>query len=133
MEKIFRALVITTTLFYIAYYFMPYIDYLWLKDDEIVFLSSNGAKALVVIPDFILHAIFTLWVITAIGLYLYKPIAKKLFLGLVIFTTLLNLLSGYAALSPIEVFLLDTSNMIDGALLVFIYFTSISAKFERSA
>ena len=112
---------------------MPYIDYLWLKDDEIIFLSSNGAKALVVLPDLILYTLLALWVITALGLYFYNPIAKKVFLGLVIFSTLLNLFSGYMALSPIEVFLLDTSNMIDGALLVFIYFTSISIKFERSA
>lgn len=132
MDKIFRTLVVVSTLLYIAYYFIPYLDHLWLPEDEYRFLTYNGAKSIIEFPNIVFHIIFIAWLITSVGLFLYFNIARKTFVALIIFSILQTPLIGYAAYSPVESLLIYVSNTIDGALLAIMFFTSVNLKFEEA-
>ena len=110
---------------------MPYYDYLWLSQYEIDFLSNNGAQAVVVIPDIAYHFLMLSWVASSIGMFFYINLARKAFALILIFTVLLSPFLGWLVFSPIESTIVSILNIIDGALIVMAYFTSISLNFEK--
>jgi len=110
---------------------MPYYDYLWLSQYEIDFLSNNGAEAVVVMPEIVWHLFMLSWVASSIGLFFFINFARKAFIALVIFTALLNPFLGWQVFSPFDAAVVSILNMIDGALIVMAYFTSISVNFNK--
>ena len=64
------------------------------------------------------------------GLYKFKKISRDLYLYTLIFITIAIIFMGDYAYSGFESFLYDISVMINGALVVFIYFTDLKKKFR---
>ena len=110
---------------------MPYVDFNWLNENELAYLSANGAFAKILIPNFIFHFIFAFWLIALVGMFFYINAARNLFIALVLFTILLTPFIGFVSLSPIESTLLEVLNIIDGVLIAMILFTSVSDNFKN--
>lgn len=64
------------------------------------------------------------------AMYKFKSYGKKLYIYLLIFFTLLNLVLGNVAFSALEITLYEISLMLNGALVIFLYFTPIKQKFD---
>ena len=73
---------------------------------------------------------FLVYCYSIYGLYKFKKISRNLYLYTLIFFTVAIIFMGDYAYSGFEFFLYDISAMINGALVVFIYFTDLKKKFK---
>ena len=130
MEKLFRYLVVCTTLLYILYWCLPYFDYHWMSNEEIDLANYNTWGA--ILPNhLIIHwGIFISWVLVSIGLFFFIPIARILFVIMQVTTTVLSLFMGYLILPPFNAALAEVVVLLDGVILAMLYLTSVSTKFE---
>jgi len=132
MERIFKSLIVLSVTLYVIFYFIPYFHHFWLNEPEIHFWKNNGAQATLILPDFIFHLLMIAWVLTSIGIFYYNKIARSCFLLLIIATTLMTPFLGWSIYTSIESTIIVSLNMIDGALIVMAYLTSISHEFENA-
>jgi len=130
MNNIFRSLLVISGVLYVAFYFMPQFDYLWLDAESIMFLSNNGANAILALPAMAWDVIFLLWLLCIGGMYFYVNMARRVFAMLLVVSIALTPFNGYVAYSPIEYSLVAALDIIDGALVVIAFFTSVSQEFE---
>ena len=133
MNKAFRILIIIAALIYVVFYSLPYFDFMWLSKETLEFLSLRGNNSFITLPYSVVNLLYGLWLINSIGLYFYLPISRKVFIILLALSLILLPFVGYVAFSPFEALLITISNTIEGALLILMYFTSVKAKFERTA
>ena len=132
MEKLFRTLVISTTLLYVFFWFLPYIDHYWLNEDELD-LASWDAAGSIVPQSLIINLIwFSIWVTTGIGLYFYRPAARTIFLFLMPISTVYSAFCGFLVLPPISAAIIGLVNMLDGAVLAVAYLTGVGKRFESN-
>ena len=91
------------------------------------FVDNDSAwwAALIIFFVLIIMYFFSLY-----AMYKFKSYAKRLYIYLLIFFTLLNLFLGNVAFSAFEITLYEVSLMLNGALVIFLYFTPIKQKFN---
>jgi len=92
----------------------------WFHSDE----SSATAFLILLLIAFLVY-FYSLY-----GLYKFKKISRNLYLYTCIFFTIAIIFMGDYAYSGFEFFLYDIGVMINGALVVFIYFTDLKKKFK---
>ena len=92
----------------------------WFHSDE----SSATAFLILLLIAFLVY-FYSLY-----GLYKFKKISRNLYLYTLIFFTIAIIFMGDYAYSGFEFFLYDIGVMINGALVVFIYFTDLKKKFK---
>lgn len=91
----------------------------WFHSDD----SSATAFLILLLIAFLVY-FYSLY-----GLYKFKKISRNLYLYTCIFFTIAIIFMGDYAYSGFEFFLYDIGVMINGALVVFIYFTDLKKKF----
>ena len=99
----------------------------WIVDFEAPELSLKFVLSVALILLFIVTAIFT-----QIGLFLYWPPARPIYLTLCLFSFGLTALGGLVVSPPLESLGLELCTFIDGMILAFAYFSPIAEKFRRS-
>ena len=92
----------------------------WFHSDE----SSATAFLILLLIAFLVY-FYSLY-----GLYKFKKISRNLYLYTLVFFTIAIIFMGDYAYSGFEFFLYDIGVMINGALVVFIYFTDLKKKFK---
>ena len=91
------------------------------------FVDNEGAWwAALIVALFLIAAYFY----SLYAMYKFKSYGKKLYIYLLVFFTLLNLVLGNVAFSAVEITLYEISLMLNGALVIFLYFTPIKQKFD---
>lgn len=130
MISIFRGLIITNVILYTALIILPYIDSAWLSEKELDVLSYSGYGAYYTFPSFILWGIFVVWVLSMLGLIYFYDLARKVFLWWLILTSLLTIGSGLDTRTALQAFLANVSTLLDGAIIVMAYFTSVENYFK---
>ena len=133
MDKYFRILIIVAASIYVVFYSLPYFNFMWLNQESLEFLSKSGNNSILTMPYALVNALYALWLINSVGLYFYYPISRKVFIILLVISLTLIPFVGNVAFSPIEALLITTTNTIEGALLILMYFTSVKVKFEKKA
>jgi len=92
----------------------------WFHSDD----SSATAFLILLLIAFLVY-FYSLY-----GLYKFKKISRNLYLYTLVFFTIAIIFMGDYAYSGFEFFLYDIGVMINGALVVFIYFTDLKKKFK---
>ena len=132
MDKLFRTLIITSVVLYLAFHTMPYLDYTSLTENELDLLSWGGYNSTIPGEPYTSYAIAIIWLCISISLFFYINIARLLFAIMLIFTAILSPFTGYAVYTAIGNTIVSILEMIDGALLIMMYFTSVSTKFTKA-
>jgi len=132
MVKIFRILVILSTISYACFIIAPYIDYSFLTEKEIDILSWDGYQAVYILPEWLVWISILIWIPLTIGMYLFNPIARKIYLVLIIMFFIDTLFAGLFVKTSHEIVLYQLTSFFDGVVLTMAYLTSISNKFEKA-
>jgi hypothetical protein len=96
--------------------------------DQNNWYADNEGSYLIFILIFFILVLIYLYSLYAI--YNFKKKGKTVFLYSLIVLTISNLFMGEYAYSVFDIFFLDISSMLSGAILIFIYFTNLSKKFR---
>ena len=132
MNKLFNSIVIVALILTVIYWVMPSIDKYWLSDEELDLLSANGWGSVFPNSSFIYWPLLAYWVIVSLGLLKRIKIARTLYaIGIVIFS-IASFMWGFSVLTPIEAGMSNILSLLDGAILVMAFLTSISNEFNAS-
>lgn len=133
MNKLFNYLVIITLALTIILWFIPQFDKYWLSDEALELLGANGWGSFVPNPEILYWPQLIFWSVISIGLLKRIMMARTIYLvGLVAFSVV-NFGWGFLVLSPIEAGLYNLICMMDGAILIMSYFTSVAGEFKADS
>lgn len=127
-DKAFRISIIIGVTVYIAYWFLPYTyDYLDPNAGEILSYAGYGAiysgnKAV----DLLM---FVAWIVSAIGMFFYRKIARGIFLFSIVASLGMTPLYGVFVETAGGVALIDIAHIAFGMALALSYFSSVGDKF----
>ena len=128
---LFRSCVVATTLFYIAYWFLPY-TYGYLDYEIGNVLSYYGHGAIIELHPNLDYPIFISWVLIAIGLFFYINIARTAFMIMTVIFLAISPLLGLSVETAGGLARLGLMAMLDGAIIIMAFFTPVASKFTGS-
>ena len=96
--------------------------------DQNNWYADNEGSYLIFILIFYILVLIYLYSLYAI--YNFKKKGRKIFLYSLIVLTITSLFIGEYAYSAFDIFFLEVSSMLSGAILIFLYFTNLSKKFK---
>ncbi len=129
MEKLFRLLVVSSIVILVVMWTIPYIDYMWLSEDELKLLDANGYGAYIPNGPLVYWGLFVVWLLLSIGLFFYSNMARIVFFVLIITTSMMEFFWGVRVFMSYEIMLNNTIAMLDGAIIAIMYLTSVRNKF----
>ena len=130
MEKIFRIIIIISTVFTVLLWVLPYYDYAKFTRDEFNVLSWAGYGAQLPFNEVFSLGLLAVWLVINLCLYFFIKPFKSIFTIVVVITCIFGLFWGISIYPPIEFFIFTIVTMLDGAILTMLYLTSISTKFN---
>jgi len=133
MKQLFRFIVVISTLLYVIFWFLPYVDYLWLTEYEIELASAEGYGGYIPQSLVLAWAQLIIWVVISVGLFFFIPLARTAFVLMLVITAITNFLWGFLVMEPISAGLISIITTSDGVILTMMYLTSLSKYFEKSA
>jgi hypothetical protein len=132
MNAIFRGLILVSTVLFALGWFLPYFDLGFYDLEWQALLMRDGDGAILTYPGWVDFVLFAVTVAVMVMLYFYVPIARRLYLIMLIAYAGAGLLWGLRITTPIEQLIAGLVAMSDGALLTMLYLTSIARRFEPS-
>ena len=96
--------------------------------DQNNWYANNEGSYLLFLLMALIVIFFHLYSLYAI--YKFKKKGRKIFLYSLIGLTISSLFMGEYALTVFDIFFLEVSSMLSGAILIFLYFTNLSKKFK---
>ncbi len=129
MRETFRALVVISTLIYLVYWFLPFVDWRWYSLDVLELRELSGIGAQLLLPLAVEYILFAAWILAAVGMYFFKAIARSAFLWLYIVSTLMEPFLGVVVLTGLDSVLSSLSTVLDGAIIAIAYLTSVERQF----
>jgi magnesium-transporting ATPase (P-type) len=132
MIKIFRAAVILSYVLFVVYMVKPYVDTSFHDEETLKILSLNGYGAVISLSAWTDWIFLGIWFVLAVGMYLFNPIARLVYLLMVVIFTLLGPFFGIYVGTGTELALFQAIAYLDGAILTMAYLTSLSKKFKKA-
>lgn len=134
MKSIFRNLVLLSVALYAVWFCIPYFSVNLYSPETLDAISWAGSDALLSFDSLAIVAFLFLFLyaITSVGLIYFKPWARISFLLLTLSSILTTPLFGIVVLPAIESSIFQVVNILDGVLIAFMYFTSVSNEFINS-
>lgn len=132
MEKLFRLLIILSSAAYIIWFFQPYYPTGLYTEEIRDLLGADGYSGMDLLLKYSVEigwAWLILYLISAIGIFLYIKAARILFTILFFLALLLPLLYGVSVQSHIDVVLINIMSSSDAVILYMCYLSSITSKF----
>ena len=109
---------------------IPYIEKYWLSEQALDLVSANGWGGLVTTPSILYWPILVYWVAVSVGLLLRRKSARTIYFAGIIIFSIVDLVSGFVVLMPVEAGLVEITSLLDGAIVAIAYFTSVSREFH---
>jgi len=131
MKNIFRFILVTSAILMIIFWVYPYLNIVEYSEKESTLLTYAGFESLIPHSNILYWSILCVWLIICVALYFFIPIARTVFLAMVVLEVVTSLFFGYLVLTPVEATLLHLLTLSDGALLIIAYFTSVSSEFNN--
>lgn len=131
ITRLFKWLIIVNIILYLSSLALPYFDDVWLNEKELDVLSYISYGEIVSLPTIVHWFILFAWFAAYIGMYYFIPLARLLFLTLICVSTILVVVSGIYVMTPLDAFLSDLGNIIDGAILSIVYLSSVAMGFKK--
>lgn len=132
MVSIFRVLVSLTIIIQVLIYVFAFIQFPSVNAEEIRVLGWNKYGASITFPYWFWTAVAIFWVFVSIRMLYFDKWTRITYLWLVILVTLLAPFMGLYVRTGVDLFLDQAITLLDGAVLVFCYFTSISQNFNET-
>jgi hypothetical protein len=129
MVRLFRALVLISTVLFVVIGIMPFLNHLWLTPDQLHVLSYDGAGSLIPAHPMLYWGQLVLWTAISIGLFFFLSVARTAFLVLNVITIVATFFWGFRIIPPEAAGLGGIVQMADGAILMMAYFTSVAERF----
>ncbi len=130
MKKIFRYILIFSTVLSIALWMLPYVDYMWLSSEVYQILDYNGYGSVLPHSPLVYWFIFISWLCVSVGLFFFNKAARTGFIILSITSIVASPFWGVLVMTPAEVTLFSIVAMSDGAIITMIYLSSIAKEFK---
>ena len=131
MEKVFKNIIITKLVALIIASISAFY-----QSDEVSQISDNLSGGILLNDELLIVGgiIYLVYlVVSLVSLYLIyklKPSGRKLFIICFVAGLIITLMSGPIIMGPLLTVLIDLNVAIDGAILVFLYFTPIKNNFK---
>lgn len=132
MIQIFRASIILSSLSYILFIALPYLEQSFLSQQEIDALSWVGYEAVISMPNWLHWLTVFIWLPLAIGMWFLNPLARTAYLYLSIFFLILHPFTGLFVETGWGVMLFQATAFLDGAILTMAYFTGLNKEFKNA-
>lgn len=128
--RLFQMLVVSTTVIYIVWFFLPYWSG-YLSDDEYRLAEYAGYGAILPVHHVLYYSVwFGLWLISALGLLFFQNWARHLYLVLSLLSLVTAPFSGFVVQPPVDALFSNATLLLDGALLAVAYLTPLAASFK---
>jgi hypothetical protein len=131
MEKLFRILVIASISLYLVEVILPFVDYLWLTQEELDLMSWTGYGGAIKSSYTLYWVMSGVWVGLFVGLFFFISVARKLFIAYLILILVLTPFFGYSVQAPFAGALNTITNILDGAIIAIAYLTSVDKLFNK--
>ena len=132
MIKLFRYIVVISTILMVVYWMLPFVDYLWLTGEELKLARYDGWGASIPNHPLIYWGVFTIWLAISVGLFFLVPIARPAFLIMQVATIVASLFWGFMVLPTVSATVGNIVAVSDGVLLAMLFLTSVGKEFEKS-
>ncbi len=130
MAVLYRCIIAVTIVLALGYAFVPYFQPRWLTEDQLNLLGWDTYGAIIQSPVWFYWAYYSLWLVILFGLFFYVRISRPLYLLFVVIGIVLSGFYGIRVYGPIDLIVGNILLTAEGAVLVIVYFTSISEKFR---
>ena len=127
---IFRTLIIVSIITYVSWTAIPFFDVPYYSERTLNLLSYNGSDALIIVPNYILWFIFSLWIILSIAIFNYWRYARVAYLVMLVISFFFVFISGLSIQTPVEILFVSITNILDGAIIAMAYFSQVSNQFD---
>lgn len=129
MKKIFRILVIVSISIYLIWFFLPHFWELLHTPEEVNLLNYNGyGESFNSLP--LINTMAILYVISAVGLFIFNRWARTLFLVLTAFGIAVGPFMGWSVQTGFETSINQLAILCDGAVIFMAYFSSVRDEFS---
>jgi hypothetical protein len=132
MIKLFRYVVVISTILMVVYWLLPFVDHLWLKEEELNLAGYDGWGASIPNNPIIYWGLFTIWLTISVSLFFLVPIARSAFVAMQVITLTASFFWGFMVLPPISATVGNIVAVSDGVLLAMLFLTSVGKEFEKS-
>ncbi|MCW8826205.1 MAG: hypothetical protein OQK78_07250, partial [Gammaproteobacteria bacterium] len=126
MEKLFRYIVVISTVLFVFLHILPFIDHMWLTEKELDLAAYDAWGANLPTNIYFYWGNLSVWVTIFIGLFFYIPVSRTAFVIMLVLTSIASFFYGFSVLPAISATVGNIVTMTDGALLVMLYLTSVS-------
>jgi hypothetical protein len=133
MINLFRVLVVISYVSYVLFFWLPDFDYYIHDQDTIEILGLSGFGALLPLNALCGYLFFAGYTVILLGLLFFKSWARPAFIIITICSMVSTTIQGVQILPALESTLAYISNLVDGATMVIMYFTSVSSRFNKNA
>jgi hypothetical protein len=129
LATIFRSTLVVGVIAYTAYWFLPY-SYGYLDAEAGSLLSYAGYGAIYSGNEIIDSAVFWAWILSAIGMFFFRRIARSVFVLILIASTVSVPLYGLSVETAGGAMLLDVAHIADGIAVALAYFSPVKDRFH---
>ena len=133
MERIYRVLIVFTTIAYLVWFFQPYNSDIFYSEGVAQLLRSDGFGGADILLRYSVELgwlLLSLYLVSAVGMFYFIRAARTLFLYLIVASLLLKLFLGVSVQSNIDYFLIQLTMMVDGIILYMSYFSSVAKRYQ---
>ena len=133
MDSIFRSIVLFAAVITIVFWSVPYFDYVWLSEEQMVLLDQGGLGAYVEGSDLINWGALAIWLVISVGLFFFMPLAKPAFIAFYALSFITTPLYGIHVLTSYEMLMSNLLGLTDGIIVAMLLFTSVGTRFAKSS
>ena len=133
MVNLFRTLVLSSFTLYLVFFFIPFLDPYLYDTETLNVITWEGYGRIFDIPHAINYIFILAYLVTLIGVLYFQSWARISFLILTVLSIIVTGIQGMQILPPIEGVLMYFINLVDGATIILMYFSSLSTRFNKYA
>jgi len=126
----FRFIVLLSTVLSIALWVLPYVDYIWLTQDDLDILGLNSYHSFIMLPEIVLWGFFIAGMVINVGLFFFiKPARWMFFIFYLLYLALVPF-SGIQILTSYEYLIYTILVLLDGGIFALLTMSEIRFKFD---
>ena len=133
MDSVFRAIVLFAAVITIIFWSVPYFDYVWLSEEQMVLLDQGGLGAYLDGGDLIYWGTLAVWLVISAGLFFFVQLAKPAFIAFYVLSFITTPLFGIHVLTSYEMLMSNLLGLTDGIIVAMLLFTSVGSRFAKSS
>ncbi|MDT7526849.1 hypothetical protein NOG12_12275 [Pseudidiomarina sp. GXY010] len=131
MSKYFRITILITAVLYTAFFFMPYLWQHIYTEEVVYILAASGTGGMLEPTNPFPYIYSVLYVLSLIGLYTYKKLAKWLFFIIIIFNLLIGpYLLGFSVSIYLDMSIGYLLSLFEGALMLMLFSKEVNSKLK---